>query len=40
MKDIYTDPGDSSKIYYAASAVKGENDPQKAGQLINFYFFQ
>jgi len=37
--DIYTDPDDPSKVYYAASAVTGENDPQKAGQLINFSFF-
>jgi hypothetical protein len=35
--DIHTDL--AGKEYYAASAITDENDPQKAGQLINISFF-
>ena len=38
-EDIKTDTANPPNEYYPASFVTGENDPQKAGQLINLSFF-
>ena len=37
--DIYKDTSNPPNEYYPAEFVTGENDPQKAGKLINISFF-